>query len=606
VALRPRGVACILPIVPATDPLDRDAPGAAPRPRARRWLAALVATPRRIAVILFTASLLLRAAVAVEMAGTPLFRHAEWRETDNSFFVAWAGRIANGDWLGRTPIHPYHSWHAAIARHWARAQGVPFTDEVGRQRWNEWYGGQRFHQEPLYPYLLAVARAVAGDVRWVLLLQVIAGALTTALLFGIGYRLQGTATGVTAAVLHLAYGPMAYYDLMLHRTSLEAFGGVLTVWAVLRAWDLGRQRDFAVLGAILGATMLLASTAQFTLGILLAVLLVRGRPAGRRRESVRRALLVAGAAALVVSPAVLRNVALGVPPLELSSVAAITFIDANASDVDPAAGFVQSQHATDIMAETDGHLGAAVWATLAMHTGAGWPVMVARKLAYFFTPVEIPNNDSYAYYAGYSRLLRMTGLGFGLLGPLIAMGIGAGIMHRRRAWPVLLQVGIGLGLTLLFYDLSRFRAPVAAAALPLAALAIVELAHAVRRRRVAPVLLMVGLAAAPPIALHLAGPTTALPIRADDVAEGARIWQALVREAPTSGQAEAVATRALCDGPRLDSLLGDASPWSVAGRALVTRSLADIQRSAVQRGAVQSADSMEVRRCRGEVPTPRR
>lgn len=288
-------------------------------------------------------------------------------------------------------------------------------------------------------------------------------------------------------------------------------------------------------------------------------------------------MLTTGMAALVISPAVLRNIVVGVPPFEMSSVAAITFVDANSSDVDPAAGFMQSQHATDIMMETGGHFVDAVWATLLHHVGTGWFVMVGRKLVYFFTPVEIPNNDSFAYYASYSRILGGSFLGFGLLGPLFAMGIGAGIAHRRTAWPVLLHVSLGLGMTLLFYNLSRFRAPVVAAALPLVGMAIVELARALRQRRVAPVLLMAGLAVLPTVALRLASPVTALPIRADDAAQGALMWQSLIREARTPAQGKAIAVRALCDGPRLDFLLGEGSPWSKAGRALVGQRLAEIE-----------------------------
>lgn len=540
--------------------------------------------PQTLAAGLFAVSLLLRALFALEMRDSPLFRHHEWRETDNHFFVDWAQQIAEGDVLGRMPLHPYHAWHAEIARHWARGQGFPYDVAAGQALWNTWYGGLRFHQEPLYAYMLALTRWLTGDVRWIFALQALAGALTTVLIFGIGRRIKGTAAGVVGAAAHLAYGPMLYYDFMLHRTSLQTFGGVLAVWCIMRAHESGSRRDAAVLGAVLGLLALLSASAG---PLLLAVAVVLY--AIHRSDALPRIATMCAAAALVVSPAVARNVMLGVPPLQMSSVAAITFVDANASDVDPSAGFTQSQHATDIMTETHGDFAAAAIAAVVTHVGAGWLELLAQKLVYFFAPLEIPNNDSYAYYASYSSLLGGPLLGFGLFASLFCMGLGAGIVHRRVAWPALLQIGAGLALVLLFYNLSRFRAPVVAAAMPLMALAIVDFVAAARARRLTRMTALLALAAAPWVALALVKPVSALPIRAVDITEGNLRWQSIIADEPDKTRALAIAERALALGPNIEVLVGARSPWRRGERARVARSIASLERQAAALGSAPAA-----------------
>ena len=88
--------------------------------------------------------------------GPALYTHT-YEETDMNFFHEWAEKISNGDYLTDTSLHPYHTWHAKIAASvYRKSGGKNFNDQVGKKIWNYWYKGKRFHQEPFYPYLMAI------------------------------------------------------------------------------------------------------------------------------------------------------------------------------------------------------------------------------------------------------------------------------------------------------------------------------------------------------------------------------------------------------------------------------------------------------------------
>ncbi|MFB3073034.1 MAG: hypothetical protein ACE1ZU_06010, partial [bacterium] len=76
----------------------------------------------------------------------------------------WAKQIADGDWLGRPPYHPYQKSMKKIA---------------SIETWERWRGGPMvFQQSPLYPYLLGGVFALGGERPIMMrLLQVLLGVL---------------------------------------------------------------------------------------------------------------------------------------------------------------------------------------------------------------------------------------------------------------------------------------------------------------------------------------------------------------------------------------------------------------------------------------------
>src|SRR6185295_14050929 len=136
------------------------------RPRRLRWiLAGIVALALAVRMLHFA---------AIDDTAFPELQVLNG-ESDTSNHWEWSESILRGDLLGRDTYHPYTMWMRELA---------PLDT------WYRWWGGKEiFHREPLYPYALALLRAVvravtgSDSVLPVLFVQLAIGALQPLLLF---------------------------------------------------------------------------------------------------------------------------------------------------------------------------------------------------------------------------------------------------------------------------------------------------------------------------------------------------------------------------------------------------------------------------------------
>jgi hypothetical protein len=190
---------------------------------------------------------------------------------------------------------------------------------------------------------------------------------------------------------------------------------------------------------------------------------------------------------LALAPAVARNLAVGVPPLALSGVAPWAFAQANVVDFQPERGMFLSHRIADIMAVSQGSLPAAVRATLATHDGPGSLLrLLGEKALVTLHWYELPNNTNFYYYRLQAPVLGLLPVGFGVLAPFALPGLILGLGARRTAWPLYLMVSVQAGALLLFFTLSRYRAPLIPTLAPFGALTLVSLVRWASARRVLP------------------------------------------------------------------------------------------------------------------------
>jgi hypothetical protein len=111
-----------------------------------------------------------------------------------------------------------------------------------------------------------------------------------------------------------------------------------------------------------------------------------------------------------------------------------------------------------------------------------------RKAAYFVAPFEMPNNASYGYFRHNAPLLRYGTVSFFIISPLALLGLLASLREKNpapdafRFIPVHLFLGCGALVTIAFYVIARFRAPLMPAVLMLAGLGLHTLLDLARRR----------------------------------------------------------------------------------------------------------------------------
>lgn len=423
-------------------------------------------------------ALAVRLANVHTIAALPLATYQEtWRDSDMALTVEWADHIRGGDWIGRQPAHPFTLWMAMIAP---------------QATWERWWGGSLvFQQAPLYAYVLALIRGVAGTgFVPVALGHLVLGLASVTLVFLLAARAFSFGAATVAGVVAAVYGPFLLHETVWLRDTLAVTTSLFLLWTLGRAQDGGWAR-WLVAGIAFAAALLTRETtllfAPFALGW------AWRRLAGKRRAPALAALALG--AAFGLAPLVARNVAVGAPALSFSTRAIEGFVYGHAADGSPT-DLVIPESAKRILTDADGSLWRAIWLTLRTHDGIGallaWEL---RKLASAFAAYEAADNVNWYYYAERSWALR--------LGPPFAAVLGLGLvglwLERRRGpderllrWFVLSTV-MGLMYATV---LARYRLVLVAALLPHAGATVVAIADALRTRRRAPAVAAAGAAAA--------------------------------------------------------------------------------------------------------------
>jgi hypothetical protein len=436
--------------------------------------------------VLIGGSIFIRILLVGELRGTPCLRSHEWNQSDMHFFDAWARAIAGGDWLSDGDYHPFMEWQREAAMAWFAAHpeeraayggpGVP-EEERHRALWRAWWGGKRFHQEPLYVYLVAVTYALFGaEPIGVFVWQMLLGVGVNVLVVVLARRRFGEAAAAAAGALVLLYSPLLLYEVQLVRTTLTAFIGLGLLLIVDRSLESGRGRTWFGAG-LAGAAALLCQTtfAPFLLGTL--VLLV-ARSRKDRPLLLRRAGCFLGGLVLGLSPAVVRNGAVGAPVLGVASVGPLTFLSDNEASYDAALGATRlTRSQVEIMGRTGGRFGPIVLASLSSHPSLGsYAGLLVRKFDRAWNWYEEPDNQNFYYARLHSAVLR--GLPFTFFGvaPLVLLGLAMAAPRWREHAPLYLAAGAGILVMLLALPLSRYRAAVVAGMIPFAGLAAARIA----------------------------------------------------------------------------------------------------------------------------------
>lgn len=366
-------------------------------------------------------------------------------------FATWASQIADGDWLGRAHFHPYMDWMANYA---------PL------EQFEEWWGGKEiFHQNPLYPYLLAISYLVSGGSSLPLLIvQVLMSTLSVFLIYDLGRRFVDERAGLIAAGLLAIFAPSVVMDAILLRASLNSSLTLLSIWLLFRVVDHLDWRLALGTGVCVAASFMLRPTGLVLL-VVGPVLLLQFAELRRRWRQWIPALLAG--VILVVGPFVVRNVIVGAPALAFSTRGPETVIHSHTRSADP--GFMAlpppelfrkymddgsssliAAISTSIDSWPDGSIGWWLW-----HE---W-----QKTICVFRDYEYQNNVNFYFYRRATPLLRFLPtfgwfVGLGLVGLILIAVHG-----RQRRLALIALAGLAalyIG-SIMGFALARYRLPLA-------------------------------------------------------------------------------------------------------------------------------------------------
>ncbi|MCH7840133.1 MAG: glycosyltransferase family 39 protein, partial [Planctomycetes bacterium] len=175
---------------------------------------------RRTMLCVVAVALGLRLGYLLETRELPTVRHLVG---DASGYHEWAGRIADGAWLGSEP----------------------------------------FYQAPLYPYALAVVFKVFGDQVWMVrIVQAIWGAAAVGLLVLGAARMFGHRAGILAGIMLALYAPALFFDGIVQKTSLGCvlMCATMAVMATAQTWKR-RAMPALLLGVLVALLSLVRENA---------------------------------------------------------------------------------------------------------------------------------------------------------------------------------------------------------------------------------------------------------------------------------------------------------------------------------------------------------
>uniref|UniRef100_A0A7C4GH10 Tetratricopeptide repeat protein n=1 Tax=candidate division WOR-3 bacterium TaxID=2052148 RepID=A0A7C4GH10_UNCW3 len=366
----------------------------------------------------------------------------------------------------------------------------------------DFLGSDVFFLRPLYPYLMA---ALGANILAIQLFQVLLAGFSCLMLWDITRRVFGRQAANPAALGFALCGILVFYTGALLYVEITVFLGLASVWLLLVASS--RWWRWLLAGLSFGLLVICRPELLVLLPAIVGWL-------GWKRAGVGRMALMTAVALAVIAIVPLRNYMVARDPVLFTAHSGINFYYGNNPDADgtwsPTAELEQGigfsherlKRASRII---DGR--ERRWSEASAHwmkKGLGFIVrqpkrflaLVGRKFLLFWADYEVPNN----YYPETARAgslpLRLAFVSFGLIAALAVWGMVRAWKMRRQAALVYFMVAGFLVSALVFYVLSRLRAPVIPFLLSFAGFGLSELRNDLRRRQTGRLVLGVGLAVA--------------------------------------------------------------------------------------------------------------
>lgn len=393
---------------------------------------------------------LLRIGLLMELPSMPFSQLHKVPDLDMNFFNYWGDRIAGGDILTDTILHPYHSWHAVLAEKFG-AMG----DVEGKKKWDEWYGGKQYHQEPFYPLIIGLSKMAGGDGLIIMyVLQMMLGLLSIWMMMWLGRHYFGAMAGILGGLIFTLYSPNLLFDATLLRTS---FNTSLLIGMIFVAEKLmmGKSKPW-IMGWLGGIGYLLMTTSM-----LLWIPLV-ARWLFVKRSDLKKSWQVAIAFGVVLSFLIARNSITGSPLMSASSVGPITYVLSNFPGYAPESGFAYFPSAGKILELEGGKMvGCALHIISKFPSIWDWVFLQFKKLGTVFHWYEIPNNINSYLARDFSLSLQVAFIPYSFIAAFGFLGI---IMSLRNKKTLNLHIGIlsQVAIMVIFYVLCRFRVPLVA------------------------------------------------------------------------------------------------------------------------------------------------
>ncbi len=159
---------------------------------------------------------------------------------------------------------------------------------------------------PLYPLFLTLSASAGKNYLLVVVPQALMGTGTAFCAFLIGRHIFNATVGVLACAITAFYPYYVMHDTALQETGMVTFCMALSVWLLLRAGRLNRDRDWVLAGLALGSIALLRASAAPVAGVGLLWTAIWGAQ-GNIWARLRKSSILLLAVAVMVGPWLIRT-----------------------------------------------------------------------------------------------------------------------------------------------------------------------------------------------------------------------------------------------------------------------------------------------------------
>ncbi len=428
----------------------------------------IVATQRKKIILgIFFGSLFLRLIYFIQAKPTALLDWTNWDQSDMHFFDKWAKAINHGDVWGNEPLHPVYIWNDKIADAYfklypdeiAKFQQAD-TSRLARSKnlWYHLYNGKNFHQEPLYPYLIALTYKVFGESpHYVFFWQMLLGALSNVLIFLIGCRYMGSVTGLLAATLAIFCGPLMCFDLVLLRSTLTVFLGLLVVWQLGKSLEEKTLKSAFLFGLFMGLGFL--NQSYFILYFLFGFIYLGLKNSRSITEGVGFSAVPILGFGIALLPVIVRNLVVGMSPFAIASNGGVTFLASNFVGVNPYLSFVinPEQYAITLY-KTQGAFLPTFLEILKQYNVGSFLTLMFDKFRTVVNWFEMPNNMNFYFFREWASVLKFTFISNYILSSLALVGfVWALRLEKGKILPLVVFLIISIIPLMYGTVLSRYR-----------------------------------------------------------------------------------------------------------------------------------------------------
>ncbi len=332
-------------------------------------------------------------------------------------------------------------------------------------------GSDVFFLIPLYPYLLALFYTLFGtNILPVQIFQALLATLSCVLLMKITYKLFNRTVALIAGGLFAFTGVLVFYSFTLLYVELTIFLNLLTVYLLL--FSTGQWWQYILAGISYGLLVICRPEM-----LILLPLLILWQLKLRRGNWLPLSNFIL-TTALVIAVIPMRNYLVARDPVIFTAHAGINFYFGNnpsadgtwqpSKELDPGFGF-SHERLKRVAKFINGEeltwsQASFYWLKQGINFIFKHPFqylkLLARKLLLFFANYEIPNNYYLEIILPFSLPLKIAFINFGISLALALIGIILSWQNRTRLFPLYIFIAGYLSSSLLFYVLSRLRAPV--------------------------------------------------------------------------------------------------------------------------------------------------